>query len=120
MEREFTLDEANALLPELITRVSRLQSAHEALLRASAAGDTHAGNGTGSGAAAQAAAQQEFEAALAAVTDLDVVVRDAGTGIIDFPAQRAGEAVYLCWQPGEDSVGHWHDRAGGFAGRQPL
>ncbi|MBV8444837.1 MAG: DUF2203 domain-containing protein [Candidatus Dormibacteraeota bacterium] len=120
MEREFTLEEANALLPELIPRVSRLQTAHEALLRASVAGGTHTGNGTGSGAAAQAAAQQEFEAALAAVTDLEVVVRDAATGIIDFPAQREGDPMYLCWQPGEDAVSHWHGRDGGFAGRQPL
>jgi hypothetical protein len=49
-----------------------------------------------------------------------VVVRDPSTGLVDFPAERDGEPVYLCWRLGEDEVAHWHDRDSGFSSRQPL
>ena len=39
---------------------------------------------------------------------------------VDFPSQRNGEMVYLCWQLGEDEISHWHDMEAGFAGRQQL
>lgn len=120
MEREFTVEEANALLPELAPLIERLRRSHEAILRTARSGDGHAGNGTGSRAVAQAAAQRDYEAAIAALTAMQVVVRDAANGIVDFPARRDGEPVYLCWRPGEAAVGHWHSRDGGFAGRQPL
>ena len=41
-------------------------------------------------------------------------------GLVDFPAERDGRAVFLCWRLGEDTVSHWHDRDAGYAGRRPL
>jgi hypothetical protein len=41
-------------------------------------------------------------------------------GLIDFPCMLGAEVVYLCWQYGEASVGHWHRIQEGFAGRRPL
>ena len=41
-------------------------------------------------------------------------------GLVDFPAERDGELVYLCWQFGEPEVAFWHGIDDGFAGRQPL
>ncbi len=41
-------------------------------------------------------------------------------GLVDFPAERDGRPVFLCWQLGERAVLHWHDRDAGFAGRRPL
>ena len=57
---------------------------------------------------------------LDAVTAQGVIVRDAQTGLLDFPAVRDGEEIYLCWRLGEDEIGHWHSRDTGFSGRQPL
>ena len=33
---------------------------------------------------------------------------------------RDGREVYLCWELGEEEVGHWHDLSSGYGGRQPL
>ena len=39
---------------------------------------------------------------------------------VDFPSERNGHTVYLCWQLGEQEISHWHDLEAGFAGRQQL
>jgi hypothetical protein len=39
---------------------------------------------------------------------------------VDFPSNRDGQVVYLCWQLGEDEISHWHELEAGFAGRQQL
>ena len=41
-------------------------------------------------------------------------------GLVDFPSQIDGRAVYLCWKLGEDAVEHWHPVDAGYAGRQKL
>jgi hypothetical protein len=51
---------------------------------------------------------------------LGVVVKDLDAGLVDFPAERDGRAVFLCWQLGEDEVAFWHGVEEGFAGRKPL
>jgi hypothetical protein len=122
-ERLFTLDEANALLPALRPLLERLQDAQRKLgdrellqrLRSAAAG-----NGGGAAARDVMATGDEFGRVAAEIENLGVVVRDPASGLVDFPAQREGAAVFLCWRVGEDTVGHWHDRDSGFMGRQPL
>ena len=54
------------------------------------------------------------------VTAHGVIVRDPQTGLLDFPAMRDGEEIYLCWRLGEDEIGHWHSRETGFSDRRPL
>ena len=39
---------------------------------------------------------------------------------MDFPADRGGETVLLCWKVGEEAVGYWHGLEEGYAGRKPL
>ena len=41
-------------------------------------------------------------------------------GLLDFPTLLDGRWVYLCWRLGEQEVGAWHEVADGFAGRKPL
>jgi hypothetical protein len=122
-ERLFSLDEANALLPALRPLLERLQEAQRKLgdrallqrLRSAAAG-----NGGGAAARDVMATGDEFGRITAEIEELGVVVRDPASGLVDFPAEREGAEVFLCWRVGEDSVGHWHDRDSGFMGRQPL
>ena len=47
-------------------------------------------------------------------------LRDPETGLIDFPSEREGRRIFLCWRLGENHVAHWHDLESGFAGRKPL
>jgi len=41
-------------------------------------------------------------------------------GLVDFPAELGGEIVELCWQYGEKELAFYHRRDEGFAGRRPL
>ena len=47
-------------------------------------------------------------------------VKDSTLGIVDFPAMRGEEPVYLCHRLGEEKVTHWHSVDDGFEGRIPL
>ena len=122
-ERLFNIDEANALLPTLRPLLERLQEVQQRLadddllqrLRSAAAG-----NGGGAAAREVMATGDEFGRITAEIESLGVVVRDPASGLVDFPAERDGDAIYLCWRVEEDRVGHWHDRDSGFMGRQPL
>jgi len=49
-----------------------------------------------------------------------IILRDAESGLVDFPSRRDGREVFLCWRLGEDRVGFWHPPETGFSGRRPL
>jgi hypothetical protein len=85
------------------------------------------GNGGDVPPRAFAEVQAEVEAEAAGVTrcvegihELGGQVKDLDRGLVDFPALREGEEVLLCWQVGEDEIGHWHYLGEGFAGRHEL
>jgi hypothetical protein len=52
--------------------------------------------------------------------DLGVLVKDLDFGLVDFPAERYGENVLLCWRYGESEVSYWHMANEGYKGRKPL
>ena len=54
------------------------------------------------------------------IEDLGVKLRDIDTGLLDFPAKRFGETVYLCWKYGESTIEFWHTQSEGFASRKQL
>ncbi|GMV96451.1 MAG: DUF2203 domain-containing protein [Phycisphaerae bacterium] len=47
-------------------------------------------------------------------------LKDYERGLVDFPSQRQGRPILLCWKLGEDRVRHWHEIDAGFGGRQPI
>ncbi len=67
--------------------------------------------------AALAVELEHFQQELAA---LGVEFKDYVQGLVDFPAQRDGRTVYLCWRLGEPAVEYWHEIDAGYAGRQPI
>ena len=60
------------------------------------------------------------EALIKAIVELGVALKDIEQGLIDFPTERDGRIVYLCWRQGEDEIRFWHELDTGFAGRRPL
>ncbi|MAX22814.1 MAG: hypothetical protein CMJ60_11710 [Planctomycetaceae bacterium] len=40
--------------------------------------------------------------------------------LVDFPAEKDGRVIYLCWRLGEASVEHWHEIDAGFNGRRSV
>jgi hypothetical protein len=65
-------------------------------------------------------AMKRLESEVRKLEELGCVLRDMSLGLIDFPAVRLGERVWLCWKLGEDHVTFWHTRHEGYAGRKPV
>ena len=54
------------------------------------------------------------------VQETGALVKDMSSGLLDFPAMRNGQEVYLCWKVGEERIEYWHEIEAGFAGRQSI
>jgi hypothetical protein len=121
-DRVYTVAEANAMLPELRDRLVRIRAARQELLRtASLVKERVAADGGGaSGGREYWGAQATLKEEIERLARQNVVLRDPETGLVDFPGEREGRRVWLCWQLGEDEVGHWHELDVGFVGRKPL
>jgi hypothetical protein len=130
-ERSFTPAEANTALAEVRPVAERLVAVRARMRElertqgelVTAIG----GNGGGYTATDLNEAQSELlglaEAAAACVErlgELGVDVKDLDRGLLDFPSERRGEAVLLCWHIGEETVGFWHGPADGYSGRKPI
>ena len=63
---------------------------------------------------------KDLMAKISELEDLGVKLRDIDTGLLDFPAKRFGEVVYLCWKYGESGIEFWHNQNEGFASRKPI
>jgi hypothetical protein len=63
---------------------------------------------------------ERLDAFTAELEDLGVELKDAYTGLVDFPTVVDGREAYLCWQFGEDEVTHWHEVDAGYDARQSL
>lgn len=61
-----------------------------------------------------------LDAIMHQLQDMDIEIKDLSIGLIDFPAQRDGRVIYLCWKYGEGSIQFWHEVEAGFAGRQRI
>jgi hypothetical protein len=123
--RHYTLEQAMAIRRWVAKRVSWVRDARAVLAAlgpragdAVGALDPHAGGSYPGRDVARPLV--ELSRAVAELEAIDVVLRDVERGLVDFPAIRDGEEVYLCWLVDEDEIRFWHPIDGGFAGRQPL
>ena len=131
MERRFTPGEANEALATVRPLVEQMVAHRRAL-----AGAQHrqaellvkiAGNGGDLGPSDLQEAAETIQSAADAIAecvreldDLGVQVKSVEEGLVDFPSERDGEEVLLCWRVGEQRVAFWHGLDEGFAGRKPL
>ena len=49
-----------------------------------------------------------------------VFLKGLDEGLLDFPAKRFDEEIWLCWKEGETEIKFWHERDAGFMGRKPI
>jgi hypothetical protein len=122
-ERHFTQEEANALLPQLTTLLTRLREAKDELTDTEAhevLSEAASTNGGGEQGRQVGVAFLEVRQLLETVERAGIVLRDIDRGLVDFPALIDDREIYLCWELGEDEVGYWHDLEGGYGGREPL
>ncbi|MEW6211048.1 MAG: DUF2203 domain-containing protein [Acidobacteriota bacterium] len=128
LEREeiktFTLSEARRLLPQLRRLLARVTVEREAILdlrmemervREKASLDSGSPYGT-----TYIAHMTAFTEAVQRIQSLGVEIKDFRSGLIDFPHERDGRIVFLCWKMDEEEINWWHEIDAGFAGRQML
>lgn len=125
MVQYFTVEEANALLPELRPRVKRmLELRRDILDRREAVLETvqaaAGGDAGGRHLTEMVFLFERMQNVIEAIQATGAELKDVNTGLLDFRAWRDGREVYLCWRYGEPEIEYWHDLDAGFAGRQRL
>lgn len=128
LSRTFTVEQANKMLP-LVRRIVRdIVDAHQAWLKAVKAyenaatwtrADSPSGHVTGLENDVRRLAA-EIEGYLVELRELSVDFKGFEEGLVDFPGEREGRVVCLCWKLDEDEVKYWHEVSDGYAGRQPI
>ncbi len=130
MSRTFTLDEATALLPRLREILNEMQEKKPQVdaIREEIVAMTKTASGNGHLESQDVRDKQKAAQGLierlnefgAELRELGCELKGIDEGLIDFPSEREGRTVYLCWKLGEDDITHWHEIDTGFGGRQPL
>lgn len=123
--RLFTVAEANALIPRLELIVRELQAQAQVVrVRVAQLMDEQteppdlealSRSDPAVGTAIRAIAENAQ-----AIEEMGCFLKDIDLGLVDFPAEIGGKAVFLCWQYGEPQLVAWHALDSGFANRQPL
>ena len=62
----------------------------------------------------------KFYQSLEDLENTGVVVKQLDQGLLDFPAKRFDQEIWLCWKEGETEVKFWHEKDTGFIGRKPI
>ena len=121
-ERYYTVEEANALTEHLREALGRIREARDVIVdSAERVKEGAVADGGGQEGSAVWDAARTLRREVEALSAQGIILRDADTGLFDFPARREGRLVYLCWKPDEeDRVAFWHEVNTGFPGRKPL
>jgi hypothetical protein len=122
--RLFTVEEANALLPKLRELLEDI-AVHRDRMREKAPYlepivEASVSNGGGRVGSEYGIEAYNLYLAIERVRELGVLLKDLDAGLLDFPHERDGRIVFLCWRPNEDRIGYWHEAQAGYQGRQPL
>jgi len=122
---QFTLGEANALVPwlaETFRKLELVRQEHTAVQeRLSELQRESSDEAAAAGLTASAEQlSRQIEEGVEEILDKGIIVRDVSRGLVDFPSQRDGREVYLCWIGGEERIDFWHETDRGFSHREPL
>ncbi len=129
-----TLEEANALLPQLRLDLRSLREQRAAILRTQAQVEIEEMTATSSAGALSPAGHaavtrhmenlrlqtRRFEEKLGEMVQRGAHLKDLDSGLVDFYSRLGGEVVFLCWKEDEPQISHWHSLRGGFQNREPI
>lgn len=128
----FTLQQAEALLPEVeraIRRAIELKSSYdqadEAIQSEARRIQMTGGALVDRGRMEQQRSRRDDSAQRVkeAIDDIEAYgceVKDLDIGLIDFRTLYHGQEVYLCWRLGEQGIEFWHGLTEGFRGRKRI
>jgi len=121
----FTPQEASKLLPDIKPKVKELIERKKVVAKLHEEIEKYNLLGFKTAEVAEKAAQldalvEDMTRKIAELEDLGVQIKDLDYGLVDFPAEKYGERVVLCWRYGEPDVSFWHKPNEGYNGRKPL
>lgn len=131
-ERYFTVAEANALIPRVEPVMERLGELYEELVgifsELNAAGISPREEDQSPDDPPEVQEKRsrmrklasEIQEGIDEINGTGCIVKDVGSGLVDFLSRRGGRTVYLCWRRGEPEVAWWHDLDAGYQGRRPI
>ena len=130
-EKRFTVDQANRTLP-LVRRIAQdivdgyrdlhqIRREHDQL-KGKPGGEASPGDGESVKRLEREAErhQERIEDCLAELELVGCQMKDFEIGLIDFPSEKEGKPILLCWKLGENDVRWWHSLEAGVRGRQPI
>ncbi len=123
----YSIEQANALIPQvraivlqLAVEQRRLDAAHAEMHRQlSSNGDPQAATRAGQQESDVAQIRDGMRGLVDHLSDMGIELRDMELGLVDFPGEREGRAVWLCWRLADPSVAFWHGTDEGYANRRP-
>jgi hypothetical protein len=95
----YTLDEARALVPQVRAVLLQL-----AVLQVQERGSE----------------ADDIRALLEHLARLGIQLRDLQMGLVDFPSERDGRPIWLCWRLSDPELAFWHGTDEGYATRRPC
>ena len=123
-DKYFTVDEANAIVPQLLVDIPRLQQLMNDLTHkypdVKKARDNAPSNGGSVQGADYVNCILEINFLSGRLESRGCILKGIKNGLVDFLTLREGREVYLCWKSPEQQIEYWHDIQAGFAGRQRI
>lgn len=131
-KRNFTLDEAHAVLPVVesllraaMTGKAQLEEVEDGFKKLNHRIYVNGGMHLDVVTLARRRAEsdklvQKIKDAMAEIESIGAQVKDLDIGLVDFPCNVEGTTILLCWKIGEDKIEHWHGTSEGFGGRRPI
>ncbi len=132
MARQFSLDEAQEMLPEVesdlrLAMALRRELASVLSEMAEVARHVSLSGGAlvhrdklGEARSRRDALAAKLKESIEIIQRYGCLIKDLETGLIDFPTSYRGREVYLCWKMGEDRIAYWHEIEDGFRGRRAI
>ena len=123
-DRYFTLEEANAVLEEILPDIEDLMAIRNRIVEIrpelESGLEKALGNGGSQATGELLGLMSRASQLVGQIQGTGALMKDLDRGSLDFPSDRDGQVVFLCWQYGEPSITYWHDIEAGFTGRQLL
>ncbi len=121
----FTPQEASKLLPDIRPKLKELIECKKVVTKLHDEIEKYNLLGFRPAEVAEKAAEldalvEDMTRKIGELEDLGVQVKDLDFGLVDFPAEKYGEKVMLCWRYGEPEVSFWHKPNEGYNGRKLL
>jgi hypothetical protein len=120
----FTVEEANAILPEIDILMDQLQVHRSRMIKLRReivelleVQDSDFGGSVASSLVSDFIA---IERLMSEIRSHGCLIKDLNNGLVDFLSTRDGREIYLCWRYGEPRIEFYHELHTGFKNRQKI